>query len=292
MLYEVITLNDAVIQIDEGQYELKHYLDSLELDPARFAEIETRLSKAMELARKHHVHPEALVQKHQELKQELTHLSDADERLASLSQSVQEARDIYLVAAKQLSASRQRYAEELSSRITFEMQQLNMPEGKFNITFHQSEQPTPTAMGFDLPEFLVSTNPGQPLQSLGKVASGGELSRISLAIQVITAQKIATPTLIFDEVDVGISGNTAAIVGRMLRKLGESTQVLVVTHLPQVAGNGHQQYLVAKENDGIETKTSMTLLDEENRISELARLLGGDQITVNALANARELLIT
>ncbi|MGL5947515.1 MAG: DNA repair protein RecN, partial [Aeromonas sp.] len=124
----------------------------------------------------------------------------------------------------------------------------------------------------------------------GKVASGGELSRISLALVVISARKIATPTLIFDEVDVGISGPTAAVVGRLLRQLGENTQVMVVTHLPQVAGNGHQHLVVSKHTDGITTYTEMACLDEHARLTELARLLGGDEITANTLANARELL--
>ena len=137
----------------------------------------------------------------------------------------------------------------------------------------------------------MTTNPGQPLQPLAKVASGGELSRISLAIQVITAQRVATPTLIFDEVDVGISGPTAAVVGELLRELGKSTQVLVVTHLPQVAGQGHQHLFVSKLSDGKSTETSMQPLDRDGRLDELARLLGGNQITANTLANARELLI-
>ena len=285
-------LRDAQIQIEESQYELRGYLDNLDIDPARFVLVENRLSKAMELARKHHVKPEDLADKHQQLRSELTELSAADERLQELAPALQQAREEYLSAAQKLSASRKRYAEELSQQITEQIRQLNMPDGQLEIVFHPQETPTPTALGLDIPEIQVSTNPGQPLQGLAKVASGGELSRISLAIQVITAQRVATPTLIFDEVDVGISGGTASIVGKMLRKLGESTQVLVVTHLPQVAGHGHQQYLVAKQNDGQQTETSMQLLDTDMRLHELARLLGGDQITTNTLANARELLIS
>ncbi|NCB58557.1 MAG: DNA repair protein RecN [Gammaproteobacteria bacterium] len=285
-------LQDAQIQIEESHYELRSYLENLDIDPARFTEVENRLSKAMELARKHHVKPEELVEKHFSLRQELQALGAADERLQELAGALQQAREEYLDAATKLSASRKRYAAELSQQITDQIQQLNMPDGRLEFVFHPQETPTPTALGLDIPEIQVSTNPGQPMQGLAKIASGGELSRISLAIQVITAQRVATPTLIFDEVDVGISGGTAAIVGKMLRKLGESTQVLVVTHLPQVAGHGHQQYLVAKQNDGHQTETSMQLLDQEMRLHELARLLGGDQITSNTLANARELLIS
>lgn len=282
-------LQEASIQIEESHYELSHYIDALELDPAHFHDIQERLSKTIELARKHHVKPEELAQFHHALKQELAAISQSDERLEELNQALVFAKETYSKAAQKLSASRQRYAEELSQKITHEIQQLNMPSGELQIMFHRQETPSP--QGLDVPEFMVKTNAGQLCEPLGKIASGGELSRISLAIQVIIAQRIATPTLIFDEVDVGISGNTAAIVGKMLRKLGESTQVLVVTHLPQVAGNGHQQYLVSKQDDGQETETSMQLLDYNHRLHELARLLGGDQITENTLANARELLI-
>lgn len=283
-------LQEASIQIEESHYELSHYIDALELDPAHFLEIQERLSKSIELARKHHVKPEELAQFHQSLQQELASISQSDERLHELNQALIVARDNYSKTAQKLSASRQRYAEDLSQKITHEIQQLNMPNGELQIMFHQQDTPSP--LGLDVPEFLVKTNAGQLCEPLGKIASGGELSRISLAIQVIIAQRIATPALIFDEVDVGISGSTAAIVGKMLRKLGESTQVLVVTHLPQVAGNGHQQYLVSKQDNGQETETSMQLLDHNHRLQELARLLGGDQITENTLANARELLIT
>ena len=144
--------------------------------------------------------------------------------------------------------------------------------------------------GADRIEFRVTTNPGQPMQPIAKVASGGELSRIALAIQVISARKMETPALIFDEVDVGISGPTAAVVGKLLRQLGESTQVMCVTHLPQVAGYGHQHYFVSKETDGAMTETHMQSLDKKARLQELARLLGGSEVTRNTLANAKELL--
>lgn len=165
-----------------------------------------------------------------------------------------------------------------------------MPDGQLQIELGTQAMATPSPLGGDHVEFMVSTNPGQPLQPLAKVASGGELSRISLAIQVITAERVATPSLIFDEVDVGISGPTAAVVGKLLRELGRSTQVLVVTHLPQVAGQGHQHLFVSKQSDGSSTETRMLPLSPQGRLDELARLLGGDQITSNTLANARELL--
>jgi DNA repair protein RecN (Recombination protein N) len=169
------------------------------------------------------------------------------------------------------------------------MHQLSMTKARFDISINNASK-FASPLGTDDVEYLVSANPGQPLQPLGKVASGGELSRISLAIQVITAQKVETPSLIFDEVDVGISGPTAAVVGRMLRKLGESTQILCVTHLPQVAGNGHQQMFVSKNTKGGKTETKMFTLNEEQRVEELARLLGGSEITQSTLANAKELI--
>jgi len=164
-----------------------------------------------------------------------------------------------------------------------------MPHGQFKIalTFNPDQL---TADGASRVDFQVTTNPGQPLQPLGKVASGGELSRIALAIQVITAKKMETPAMIFDEVDVGISGPTAAVVGKLLRQLGESTQVMCVTHLPQVAGCGHQHFYVSKETDGAMTETHMQPLDKRARLQELARLLGGSEVTRNTLANAKELL--
>lgn len=168
---------------------------------------------------------------------------------------------------------------------------LSMEHGEFEIALTSDPDRMLSPLGYDSINFLVSTNPGQPLQPLGKVASGGELSRISLAIQVITAQKVETPSLIFDEVDVGISGPTAAIVGKMLRKLGKSTQVMCVTHLPQVAGCGHQQMFVAKKTTDGQTETQMRPLSTDDRIAELARLLGGSEITERTLANAKELLV-
>ncbi len=169
------------------------------------------------------------------------------------------------------------------------MHTLAMPHGVFTIDVRFEENHL-TAEGADRVEFRVTTNPGQPLQAISKVASGGELSRIALAIQVITARKMETPALIFDEVDVGISGPTAAVVGKLLRQLGESTQVMCVTHLPQVAGCGHHHFIVSKETDGEMTETHMKPLDKRSRLQELARLLGGSEVTRNTLANAKELL--
>ncbi len=283
-------VEEAAIQIQEASSELRNYMDSMDMDPERFHFLDERLGRIMSLARKHYVQPEELYTKHQQLLEELASLDCSDEKLDELQQQVDAEKAHYLTACEKLSKSRQRYAKELNKKITASMHQLSMEHGTFSIDVAPSEQQL-TPRGFDRIEFLVSTNPGQPLSPLAKVASGGELSRISLAIQVITAQKVDTPSLIFDEVDVGISGPTAAIVGKLLRQLGDSTQVMCVTHLPQVAGCGHQQMFVAKKTHKGQTETQMRLLDTDSRVGELARLLGGSEITETTLANAKELLV-
>jgi DNA repair protein RecN (Recombination protein N) len=282
-------LNEALIQIQESTVEIEDYLSRLELDPEHFTYLDRRLTTAMQLSRKHHVSAEDLSAHHAQLKAELVGLSDDETKLDEIKQALAFSREAYLTHAQKLSQSRARYAKELDKLVTRSIHELNMPKGQFNISVNFNPEMS-NSLGCDQVEFLVSTNPGQPLQPIAKVASGGELSRIGLGIQVITAKKVSTPTLIFDEVDVGISGPTAAVVGRMLRSLGDSTQVFCVTHLPQVAGNGHQHMFVNKFNKGGQTETTMQILDKEQRINELARLLGGDIITENTLANARELL--
>lgn len=282
-------LEEAAIQISEASDELRHYCDRLDLDPNRLHELEQRLSRQISLARKHHLAPEELPVFHQQLLAEQQLLdqqeSDQDELSAAVSLHFAAA----LSCAQQLHERRTHFANELSGLITDSMHTLSMPHGRFSIEI-QFNPDHLTAEGADRIDFRVSTNPGQPVQPLGKVASGGELSRIALAIQVITARKMDTPALIFDEVDVGISGPTAAVVGKMLRQLGESTQVMCVTHLPQVAGCGHQHFYVSKETDGAMTETHMQPLDKRARLQELARLLGGSEVTRNTLANAKELL--
>lgn len=285
----IVMLDDASIQVSEASDELRHYSERLEMDPNRLYELEQRLSRQMNLARKHHVSAEELPELHRQLLEEQQALDDQETNQAELSEAVQRHYQQAVAVAEQLHEKRQYFADELTHLITQSMQALSMPHGKFKIQV-QFEPEHLNMEGADRLEFQVTTNPGQPLQALAKVASGGELSRIALAIQVITAQKMETPALIFDEVDVGISGPTAAIVGRLLRQLGESTQVMCVTHLPQVAGCGHQHYFVSKETDGEVTETQMNRLDKKARLQELARLLGGSEVTRNTLANAKELL--
>ncbi len=265
-------LEEATIQIAEASDELRHYCDRLDLDPNRLFELEQRISKQISLARKHHVSPEALPQYYQSLLEEQQQLDDQADSQETLALAVTKHHQQALEIARALHQQRQQYAEELAQLITDSMHALSMPHGQFTIDVKFDEHHL-GADGADRIEFRVTTNPGQPMQPIAKVASGGELSRIALAIQVITARKMETPALIFDEVDVGISGPTAAVVGKLLRQLGESTQVMCVTHLPQVAGCGHQHYFVSKETDGAMTETHMQSLNKKARLQELARCL-------------------
>ncbi|HGG5172041.1 TPA: DNA repair protein RecN [Salmonella enterica subsp. enterica serovar Thompson] len=282
-------LEEATIQLTEASDELRHYCERLDLDPNRLFELEQRIAKQISLARKHHVSPEALPQLYQSLLEEQQQLDDQADSLETLTLAINKHHQQALETAQALHQQRQFYAQELGQLITESMHLLSMPHGLFTIDVKFDEHHLSND-GADRVEFKVTTNPGQPLQPIAKVASGGELSRIALAIQVITARKMETPALIFDEVDVGISGPTAAVVGKLLRQLGESTQVMCVTHLPQVAGCGHQHFFVSKETDGAMTETHMQPLDKRARLQELARLLGGSEVTRNTLANAKELL--
>ena len=284
-------LQESVIQIEEATYELRQFSENLELDPEQFQQLETRMSDALLLARKHQVQPKLLFEEHQRLLKEHKQLFNNEAQIEQLTSDLEDAKNNYFKHANKLSKSRIRYSKELSTKITNSIRQLNMEDGLFQVSLIQHDKQILSPLGIDDICFEVTANAGQPLQELGKVASGGELSRISLAIQVIISQRVVTPTLIFDEVDVGISGATAAIVGNLLRTLGENTQILCVTHLPQVAGNGHQQMFVNKQSNGKTTNTTMFPLNSKERLNELARLLGGDTITAKTLANAQELLV-
>ena len=283
-------LNEALIQIEDASQEVKHYYESLELDPQAYTLIEERYSTAVQLAKKHQVAPENLADFHQQLLQELQLFSSDETRLEQINDDIEAAKQKYHDSALTLSTSRTKAAKKLSKLITNSMSELNMQHGKFLIDVSQSKDQSLSVNGLDNVSYLASLNPGQALEAMNKVASGGELSRISLAMQVILADKVITPSLIFDEVDVGISGPTAAMVGKKLQQLAKNTQVICVTHLPQVASKGHQQLFVAKLTDGEHTETTVTELSSNGRVQEIARLLAGDKITENSLANAQELL--
>ena len=283
-------LSDAQIAIQESYDEIRGYSGSVEADPQRLEILEKRISLYESLAMKYHVDPRQLWEHLGKLEQESASVEDAGEAGEALRQKLEEARVRYLNSARELSRGRKKAAEELAGRITAHMHELAMPHGIFTITVDADEKAAPSPGGMDTVRFLVSINPGQEAGPLNAVVSGGELSRISLAIHEIHAERVRTPTLIFDEVDTGISGQTASVVGRLLASLGNSAQVLCVTHLPQVASRARHQMKVEKEVRDGRTETSMRELTGEERIREIARLLSGDQVTDNALASARDLL--
>ena len=282
-------LNDALIQVQEATSEVQHLASHIEQDPMLLQEIEQRLGQALQLARKHNVKPEELVEWHQKLKAELTALLDFSESEERLVLEEKAAFEKMQHTAKQLHESRCQAAEKLAQQVTDSIKGLAMENAEFFIEVN-SDLTKVASNGADNIVFTLRSNLGQQAQPLAKVASGGELSRISLAIQVLTSDQSAIPTLIFDEVDVGISGKTASVVGKLLRQLGDKCQVLCVTHLPQVACHGHHQFNVEKFTVDDKTETKMTALSQEERVPALARLLGGSEITDLALANAQEML--
>jgi DNA repair protein RecN (Recombination protein N) len=287
-------LNGASIQIEEAASLLRGYLNDLELNPARLQWLEERMGALHELARKHRCEPELLPALAERLQTELADIEQADDRLQSLAAECRRLREDYLETARRLRLRRQQAAERLSRAVTAAMQTLGMSGGKFHIQVSEKPCDHATGEGFsphglDLIEFQVSANPGQTLRSMNKVASGGELSRISLAIQMITAGMEPIPTLIFDEVDAGIGGGIAEVVGAHLRALGEQRQVLCVTHLPQVAAQAHHHMRVSKSNKA-GTQTDVTKLDTHDRIEEIARMLGGVEITQATRNHAAEMI--
>ena len=282
-------LNDALIQVQEATSEVQHLASHIEQDPILLQEIEKRLGQALQLARKHNVKPEELVEWHQKLKAELTALLDFSESEERLILEEKAAFEKMQHTAKQLHESRCQAAEKLAQQVTHSIKGLAMENAEFFIEVN-SDLTKVASNGADNIVFTLRSNLGQQAQPLAKVASGGELSRISLAIQVLTSDQSAIPTLTFDEVDVGISGKTASVVGKLLRQLGDKCQVLCVTHLPQVACHGHHQFNVEKFTVDDKTETKMTALSQEERVPALARLLGGSEITDLALANAQEML--
>ena len=284
-------LNSALIQIQEASTELRDYQDSIDLDAGRLNQLNHRIATAQELARKHHVQANQLTSLTIEFNQELENLQSGEHDLDSISKALQQAHDDYLFSAGELSVNRQKMAQMLSEQISAVMQQLGMQGGQFLIQVESQETESNFRdHGFDQVCYLVSANPGQPLKPLTKVASGGELSRISLAIQVILSESSKIPTLIFDEVDSGIGGGIAEIVGSKLRELGANRQIFCVTHLAQVASQAHQHYRVEKNKSEGNTTTAVTALSESERLEEVARMLGGITITEQTRAHASEMI--
>ncbi|RDZ28654.1 DNA repair protein RecN [Lysobacter silvisoli] len=283
-------LDAAAIQIDEALALLGRVRDDLDLDPSAFDTLEQRLGRLHELARKHRVAPEQLAAHRDGLAAELELLRGAGERLARLDGEIAAAAQAWRRAADALTGSRREAATALSAATTALIAELGMGGGRFDIALEPIGEDRPDPQGAERVEFLVAANPGQPPRALRKVASGGELSRVSLAIEVAALGLDAVPSMVFDEVDSGIGGAVAEIVGQKLRALGASRQVLCVTHLPQVAAQGHAHYRVSKSaSDGV-TQSLVQRLDPKQREEELARMLGGVELTKEVRAAAKRLL--
>ena len=279
-------LEPARIQLQEAVYALNDYLSRVELDPARLREVEVRLEAIHSTARKFRVTPDELPQEYEKLSGELRQLAQASD-MEGLRAQEAKAKAAYQTAAEKLSAARSSAANNLSTAVTAAMQDLSMAGGRFAIALNPCE---PASYGLEQVEFMVAAHPGSAPKPLAKVASGGELARIALAISVIASSATATPTLIFDEVDSGIGGGVAEVVGRLLKRLGQDRQVLCVTHLPQVASQANQHFQVSKQVTGGRTASRIDALDVKARVEEVARMLGGIEITATTRKHARELL--
>lgn len=280
-------IESAATQVDEAARALRAYAHRIDADPAALARADERIATVLACARKYRVDPDELPQLLADSQEGLQRL-EAESDPAALEAARDAARAACVEAAKELSDARRPAAKQLSEAVTAAMSELAMQGGRFEVVLKPLDQPSAT--GLEEVEFHVAANPGQPLAPLAKVASGGELSRIGLAIQVIASARSGTPTLVFDEVDVGIGGRVAEVVGRQLARLGEARQVLCVTHLPQVAARADWQWSIAKRSEGGQTRSSVTPLDAPARVDEIARMLGGEVITDTTRAHAREML--
>ncbi|MEZ5438103.1 MAG: DNA repair protein RecN [Lysobacteraceae bacterium] len=283
-------LESAAIAIDEASSGIDQLRDDFDLDPERLQELERTLGRLNDLARKHRVTAERLGERRDEIAAEVDELRGRDASTARLRRQRDELADRWTSAAAELTAKRQAAADALGKQVSELMDQLGMGGGQLDVALETREDATPNPNGAERIELLVAANPGQPPRPLRKVASGGELSRISLAIEVAALGLDAIPSMVFDEVDSGIGGAVAAVVGRKLRQLAASRQVLCVTHLPQVASQAHQHYRVSKGVDGGITRSAIARLDDKARIEELARMLGGLEITVETTAHAKQML--
>jgi len=283
-------INEAVIQVQEASRELRSTIDLQDNDPSQLDTFDRQLSQMHQIARKLQVEPQQLTDKYQQLKTRLQLLENRHERLETLQLEIEQAEHSYAASAEQLHQERLSSASELSGQISATLKTLGLPDGQLEIRVSHNNKQKPQKNGLDDVSLLVSTNPGMPASPINKVASGGELSRISLAIQVVSSQSNTTPTLVFDEVDAGIGGGVAETVGSCLRGIAAGRQILCVTHLPQVASQGHQHLFVSKNKTSEQTKTQIETLNDKARINEVARMLGGIDISAKTLAHAEEML--
>ena len=283
-------LQGGLIQVEEAITEIGHHIDKFEADPQRLQIVEDELSVVFQLARKHRVLPDQLEATKAVLESELKSLLGGSENVEALQLKLADLAENYMTCAKKLSAKRKVAAKTMASEINQQLQALSMEGAELLIQLSPNPSDEYRSAGLEEIEFLLASNPGQPHKMLAKIASGGELSRISLAIQVVAAGHSNIPTLVFDEVDVGIGGSTADVVGTLLKQLGNRGQVISVTHQPQVAAHAHHHYLASKISEGNSTESLMSPLNNQQRIDELARMLGGATVTKQTLSHASELL--
>ena len=285
-------LESAKIQIEESLSDLRSFHEGFEADPERLNQINGRLSQLHSVARKHKINPNGLSTLIKDLELQLNRFEKPDEELTRLAASDKLLRKEYKVIAKRVSEKRTEGGNKLAKEINSQLLSLGMPHAKLEVLLTIKNNEEPNEGGQESVEFVVSTNPGQSAESLNKIASGGELSRISLAIQVSTAQTSQIPSLVFDEVDVGIGGGIAKLVGDLMRSLGEKTQILCVTHQAQVASQSHNHLFVSKVNRGNSASTQIEELSGESAVKEIARMLGGDNFSDESLAHAKQMTMS
>jgi DNA repair protein RecN (Recombination protein N) len=284
------TLASVEIELRDAEITLRHYRDGIEADPARLSWLDDRLARIRTLARRHGVAEEALTGTVAALRERLAVVDGGGESLAALEKKTSTARALFLDTARQLSSKRAEQAAALGRAVSALLAELGMPHGQFHVELQEKPLERADATGLERVEFQVKLNPGLPFAPLAKVASGGELSRISLAIEVVRSGASPVTAFVFDEVDTGISGRVADIVGRKLRQLSATRQVLCVTHLPQVASHGEAHYRVLKQTDGKTSRTEVRALTGKERVDELSRMLGGVEVTARTRAHAAEMI--
>ncbi len=285
-------LENASIQLDEAVSDLRAFADEFEANPERLDQVNTRLGVLHAIARKHKVKPDGLTEVIADLRQQLDLIENSDAELEKLEAAGAQLRQDYIKVAKDVSKQRKKGSGKLATQVNEQLKQLGMPHASLEVQLLASDKDKLALGGLETIEFLVSTNPGQPAKPLIKIASGGELSRISLAIQVITAQTSHVPSLVFDEVDVGIGGGVAKVVGQLLRQLAERTQILCVTHQAPVAGQGHNHFFVSKFTKAGSTLTQIAELSDSEKVREVARMLGGEELSDESLAHAEKMVAT
>lgn len=283
-------LQGGLIQIEEAINEISHHIDRFEADPQRLQIVEEQLSAIFQLSRKHRVNPDQLETTLQTLEAELKNLIGGSENINALEEKLADLASSYEKSAKQLSSKRKAASKAMSKDINRQLQKLSMEGAELLVQLSPVNNSEYRSRGLEETEFLLATNPGQPHKMLAKIASGGELSRVSLAIQIVAASHSTMPTLVFDEVDVGIGGSTADIVGQLIKQLGERGQVISVTHQPQVAAHAHHHYRASKVIEDNSAESLMAPLNQQQRVEELARMLGGAKVTKQTLSHASELL--